>query len=196
MILGHQNHSMVSSLQPCFLGPSPHIFSTFHHQNKFQSKICISNSNHSLISANHANISCSSSANKLHLQVLPKLCLPLALSSLLFWSNPAEAGLLSGLPGIESVPGPKLPSVDFLNRYNEDYQKKYADNDERIKSSPIIKELLERSKLNKEKNKQEIMDKYCLRGAEWGVGDCSTQGMSPDERDAFIAMLKKKAGVE
>lgn len=46
------------------------------------------------------------------------------------------------------------------------------------------------------RNRQAILDKYCLRGAEWGVGDCSTEGMTPDERDTFIAMLKKKAGVE
>ena len=33
----------------------------------------------------------------------------------------------------------------------EENQKKYAENDERFKSSPIVKELLERSKQNKEK---------------------------------------------
>lgn len=46
------------------------------------------------------------------------------------------------------------------------------------------------------RNRQATQDKYCLRGAEWGVGDCSTEGMRPDERDAFIATLKKKAGIE
>lgn len=46
------------------------------------------------------------------------------------------------------------------------------------------------------RNRQEIQDKYCIRGAEWGVGDCSTQGMTAEERDNFIAMLKKKAGAE
>lgn len=30
----------------------------------------------------------------------------------------AMAGLLSGIPGIKSVPGPQLPSIDFLNRFN------------------------------------------------------------------------------
>lgn len=43
------------------------------------------------------------------------------------------------------------------------------------------------------RNKQEILDKYCLRGAEWGVGDCSTAGMTEEERDSFITMLKQKA---
>ncbi|XP_051122110.1 uncharacterized protein LOC127245326 [Andrographis paniculata] len=129
--------------------------------------------------------------------VFHKSVVPLAASiAVLVGANPAHAGLLSGFPGIESVPGPQLPQVDFLNRFNEENQKMYAENDARFKDSPLLKKLLERSKLNKEKNKQEIMDKYCLRGAEWGVGDCSTEGMSPDERDKFIAMLKQKAGVQ
>nr|GEV54495.1 hypothetical protein [Tanacetum cinerariifolium] len=86
--------------------------------------------------------------------------------------------------------------IDSLARFNEENQKRYAENDARFKESPILKELLERSKLNKDKNKQAIQDKYCIRGAEWGVGDCSAEGMSPQDREEFIAMLKKKAGVE
>lgn len=46
------------------------------------------------------------------------------------------------------------------------------------------------------RNKQAIQDKYCIRGAEWGVGDCSAEGMTPQEKDEFIAALKKKAGIE
>ncbi|KAK1379520.1 Acetyl-CoA decarbonylase/synthase complex subunit alpha 1 [Heracleum sosnowskyi] len=117
-------------------------------------------------------------------------------AALLFFSPAANAGLLSGSTGIESVPGPELPKIEFLNKFNEENQKRYAENDARFKDSPVLKELLEKSKLNKDKNKQAIQDKYCLRGAEWGVGDCSTDGMRPDERDEFIAMLKKKTGIE
>ena len=47
-----------------------------------------------------------------------------------------------------------------------------------------------------DRNKQEILDKYCIRGAEWGVGDCSTEGMTAEEKESFIAMLKQKAGVK
>ncbi|KAI4314105.1 hypothetical protein L6164_027042 [Bauhinia variegata] len=119
---------------------------------------------------------------------------PLAASiAILLWSSPANAGLMSGFPGIESVPGPQLPQIDFLNRFNEENQKKYAENDARISQSPLMKKLLEKSKLNKEKNRREIENKYCIRGAEWGVGVCSTEGMSLEERDKFIAMLKEKA---
>lgn len=128
---------------------------------------------------------------------LQKSVVPFAASiAVLFFSNPAKAGFMSGFPGIESRPGPELPKIEFLSRFNEENQKKYAEDDARIRESPIVKKLLEQSKLNKEKNKQEILDKYCLRGAEWGVGDCSAEGMTPDEKDKFIAMLKQKVGVE
>ncbi|XP_057993268.1 uncharacterized protein LOC131174163 [Hevea brasiliensis] len=128
-------------------------------------------------------------------QVILHKSLPLAAALLLF-AGPAKAGLMSGFSGLESIPGPQIPQIDFLNRFNEENQKKYAENDARFKSSPILKELLERSKKNKEKNRQELLDKYCIRGAEWGVGDCSTDGMSPEERESFISMLKEKAGIK
>ncbi|KAM2781634.1 hypothetical protein COP1_011360 [Malus domestica] len=129
--------------------------------------------------------------------VLLQTSLSLAASAaILLGSNPASAGLLSGSTGMESVPGPELPQIDFLKRFNEENQKKYAENDARFRSTPILKELLEKSKLNKEKNSKEIQDKYCIRGAEWGVGDCSAEGMTPDEKDKFIAMLKEEAGVK
>ncbi|KAL3823962.1 hypothetical protein ACJIZ3_019991 [Penstemon smallii] len=129
--------------------------------------------------------------------MLQKSVIPVAASiAVLLCSNPAHAGFLSGLSGIESVPGPELPQIDFLTRFNEENQKKYAENDARFKETPLLKKLLEQTKLNKEKNKQAIQDKYCLRGAEWGVGDCSTEGMTPEDKDKFIAMLKQKAGVE
>lgn len=115
---------------------------------------------------------------------------------LLQQKSKANAGFLSGSSGIESVPGPELPKIDFLNRWNDDNQKRYAELDAKFKESPLLKQLLEKSKQNKEKNKRSIEDKYCLRGAEWGVGDCSTAGMTPEERDNFIALLKQKAGVE
>ncbi|XP_019077021.1 uncharacterized protein LOC100252601 isoform X2 [Vitis vinifera] len=90
---------------------------------------------------------------------------------------------------------PLAASVAILLWSNpEENQKKYAEFDERFKSSPLLKELLERSKLNQEKNRKEIQDKYCIRGAEWGVGDCSVEGMSPADKDNFIATLKQKLG--
>eukprot|EP00262_Sarcandra_glabra_P011924 TRINITY_DN2956_c0_g1_i1.p1 TRINITY_DN2956_c0_g1~~TRINITY_DN2956_c0_g1_i1.p1 ORF type:complete len:176 (+),score=31.93 TRINITY_DN2956_c0_g1_i1:110-637(+) len=165
---------------PTILGPK--IFK--NHQKKPELKICRRST------LTPTQFSWSSA------QVLQK-SVPLAASlAILLWSNPAIAGFLSGSKGLESIPGPQLPQFDFLTKLNEENQKKYAELDSRFKSSPVIKELLEKSKLNKEKNRKEVQDKYCIRGAEWGVGDCSTQGMTQEEKDTFIAMLKKKAGVE
>ncbi|KAL5987268.1 hypothetical protein ACLOJK_038430 [Asimina triloba] len=113
-----------------------------------------------------------------------------------FSTNRVSAGILSGFSGLESIPGPQLPEIDFLKQLNEENQKKYAELDSKFKSSPMIKELLERSKQNKEKYKQQLADKYCLRGAEWGVGDCSTEGMTAEEKENFISMLKQKTGTE
>ncbi|XP_021729441.1 uncharacterized protein LOC110696438 [Chenopodium quinoa] len=183
-----------SSLHSSFHGSSLQLPLTNQYPKKFQSTIFISQikSQKNLVS-NYVN---NPPTAKLTQQEMQKYCVPLAISLVLCWSNPAEAGFLSGSTGIESIPGPELPKVEFLDRFNEENQKKYAENDERIKSSPIIKELLERSKKNKEKNKQEILDKYCLRGAEWGVGDCSTEGMTAEERDTFIETLKQKIGTK
>ncbi|KAL8161467.1 hypothetical protein V2J09_012956 [Rumex salicifolius] len=174
---------MLSSLSSGFRvsnsSPSRHHHAIIRPEAPDQARLVVSNASHS---------------SSLYTKLLQKSLLPLVASTAIcLCPCPAEAGFMSGSTGIESIPGPELPSIDFLKRFNEENQKKYTENDERFKSSPIIKELLERSKQNKEKNKQEIFDKYCLRGAEWGVGDCSTAGMTEQERDAFIAMLKQKA---
>ncbi|KAJ8569997.1 hypothetical protein K7X08_006574 [Anisodus acutangulus] len=62
----------------------------------------------------------------------------------------ANAGFLSGSTGIESVPGPELLKIDFLNRWNDDDHKRYAELDAKFKDSPLLKQLLEKSKQNKE----------------------------------------------
>jgi hypothetical protein len=42
------------------------------------------------------------------------------------------------------------------------------------------------------RHKKEIADKYCERGAEWGVGDCSLMGMNQEQKDEFMRVLKGK----
>ncbi|CAM6044406.1 unnamed protein product [Sphagnum compactum] len=118
--------------------------------------------------------------------------LPLAACSLLaIFPAPAEAGLLSGSAGMESIPLPPLPEPDFLKKIQEANKKKYEAFDANFKASPLLQELLKKSKDNAELHKQEIQDKYCARGAEWGVGDCSLEGMTEAEKEAFRAALKK-----
>ncbi|PIA39493.1 hypothetical protein AQUCO_02600145v1 [Aquilegia coerulea] len=169
---------------------------TLHNSENFKSSLKILNNKTPTLTCIHTSSSSHSSSSLSQPSSLTRALqtsVPLAASlCILFWSNPVNAGILSGSTGLESIPGPQLPQMDFLNKFNEENQKKYAEFDERIKKSPLIKKYLEQSELNKEKNKKEIQDKYCLRGAEWGVGDCSTEGMTVTERDDFIAMLKKK----
>ncbi|MQL89923.1 hypothetical protein Taro_022518 [Colocasia esculenta] len=75
---------------------------------------------------------------------------PLAASAaILLWSHPVDAGILSGFSGLESIPGPELPQIDFLKRWSDEKQKKYEELDSRFKSSPVLKELLEKSRSNK-----------------------------------------------
>lgn len=45
----------------------------------------------------------------------------------------------------------KKEKVSFFSSLAEENQKKYAEDDARIRESPIVKKLLEQSKLNKEK---------------------------------------------
>ncbi|CAN6301823.1 unnamed protein product, partial [Urochloa humidicola] len=125
------------------------------------------------------------------------LAIPVAATlSLVLWSSPVNAGILSGFSGLESRPGPDMPRLEFLEKWNAENQKKYAEFDNRFKKSKVLQDLLEKSRQNKEKNERLIQDKYCLRGAEWGVGDCSTDGMSDQEREDFISELKKRTAAE
>ncbi|XP_078436076.1 uncharacterized protein LOC144706882 isoform X2 [Wolffia australiana] len=102
----------------------------------------------------------SSSSSLPQLQVHRRAIHLAAASALFLWSTPVEAGVLSGFSGLESVPGPELPKIDFLNRWNEERRKKYEDLDSKFQSSPVLKELLEKSKQNKERNKRAMEDKY------------------------------------
>ena len=40
------------------------------------------------------------------------------------------------------------------------------------------------------RNDKITADKYCERGAEWGVGDCSLQGLTAADKKAFRTALK------
>eukprot|EP00850_Spirogloea_muscicola_P024541 SM001017S09158 [mRNA] locus=s1017:641:2062:- [translate_table: standard] len=106
----------------------------------------------------------------------------------------AEAGILSGSPGLEYFDPPSPPSgflkvpVD-VDKIQATQKKRYQDFDENFKKSPLLQGLLQKSKENAAKNKQIIEDKYCERGAEWGVGDCSLNGLPAEAKEAFRARL-------
>eukprot|EP00250_Pteridium_aquilinum_P006090 c16073_g1_i1 orf=89-661(+) len=108
-------------------------------------------------------------------------------------SAPATAGIFSGSPGLESIQLPSLPTPEFLKKIQEDNKARYDGLDSKFKSSSFVQELLKRSKENAEKHQKEIQDKYCQRGADWGVGDCSVTAMSEEQRASFMEALKANA---
>eukprot|EP00249_Psilotum_nudum_P002369 c15366_g1_i1 orf=1-525(+) len=128
--------------------------------------------------------------------ILPLLA-PLAACLVISTCTPSvEAGILSGATGLESFGLPSLPQSEFLKRIQEESRKKYEEYDSKFQSSPLLQELLKRSKENAEKHEQEIRDKYCERGAEWGVGDCSLEGMSREQKEIFRESLKRRMAAQ
>lgn len=125
--------------------------------------------------------------------VFATILLPVAAACAVFTACPdsVEAGILSGSTGLESFELPSIPTPDVLKKIQEANVAKYKAFDENFKKSPFLQKLLQKSKENEVKNKKEIADKYCERGAEWGVGDCSLVGMSQADRDAFFENLRK-----
>lgn len=105
---------------------------------------------------------------------------------------PAEAGFLSGSSGLETFQLPPLPTTESLKKMQGETKARYEGLDTRFKSSSYVQELLKRSKENAEKHQREIQDKYCQRGADWGVGDCSTAAMSEAQRISFAEALRGK----
>ncbi|KAH7281226.1 hypothetical protein KP509_36G036300 [Ceratopteris richardii] len=111
-------------------------------------------------------------------------------ASLVLSCVPAEAGILSGSSGLESIPFPALPTPESLKKTQEAEKARYEGFDANFKSSSLVQELLKRSEQNAEKHRREIQNKYCQRGADWGVGDCALTSMSEKERLDFMDALK------
>ncbi|GAQ80061.1 hypothetical protein KFL_000450170 [Klebsormidium nitens] len=91
--------------------------------------------------------------------------------------TPAQAGILSGSQGLEQAEAPGLPEIGLFKQIKEGNKKRQDDLDSSFEQSDLLKELRKKSADNKEKNKKEILDKYCVRGSEWGVGDCAVKGL-------------------
>ncbi|CAI5537474.1 unnamed protein product [Closterium sp. Naga37s-1] len=71
-------------------------------------------------------------------------------------------------------------------------RERYEQLDSNFLSSPILQQLLKQSQENREKNRQEIENKYCLRGAEWGVGDCALgDDATAEEKQDYLEALRE-----
>ncbi|GBG65384.1 hypothetical protein CBR_g50745 [Chara braunii] len=134
--------------------------------------------------------------------VLAGLCLGSTASHVAGSGYTAEAGILSGSAGLQSVDPPSIDvlsdAVDSVRKVQERNRREQEDLDEQVKSSSLVKELLKRTEENREKHRREIENKYCARGAEWGVGDCAIKGRAAsreeakEEREAVLNALKRE----
>ncbi|WIA37150.1 hypothetical protein OEZ86_014111 [Tetradesmus obliquus] len=80
-------------------------------------------------------------------------------------------------------------------------QKKKLDAaDDKFLQSDTLKKLLEKSEANKAQNKKDILNKYCYRQAELGIGDCGglrlIPGMTQNGKQETPEWLQKVLGVE
>uniref|UniRef100_A0A0V0H185 Putative ovule protein n=1 Tax=Solanum chacoense TaxID=4108 RepID=A0A0V0H185_SOLCH len=64
------------------------------------------------------------------------------------------------------------------------------------KSHPCLNSYSKNPSKTKKRTKGQLKTSIVYAELNGGVGDCSTAGMTPEDRDSFIAMLKQKAGVE
>ena len=72
--------------------------------------------------------------------------------------------------GLESIPLPDLPAPTTDTAAVQ--RGTLAAADEAYQTSPLLKELKERSETNRASNRRAIENKYCARQAELGIGDC------------------------
>lgn len=73
-----------------------------------------------------------------------------------------------------------MPEAPALIRDIRDaQQKKLADEATAFENSDFLKDLRARSDAKKVERKKEIADKYCMRQAELGIGDCGGLKLIP-----------------
>lgn len=107
-----------------------------------------------------------------------ELCTAASIAVLLT-SSPA---LATGLESMDIVRAPPVPEI-FKQNVAAQKQAQREDED-RFSQSDTLKQLLEKSKQNKEANKRSIANKYCYRQAELGIGDCGGLNLIPGLTEA------------
>jgi hypothetical protein len=94
-------------------------------------------------------------------------------------SRPAVAS------GLESIPLPDMssPVSDSVNdlaiQWKQRNQATLDAAESKFQESDLLKQLKERSDAKREQREKELRDKYCMRQAEMGVGDCAGLQLIP-----------------
>jgi hypothetical protein len=87
--------------------------------------------------------------------------------------------------GLESIPLPDMssPVSDSVNgmavQWKERNQATIDAAESKFQDSDLLKTLKERSDAKREQRDRELRDKYCMRQAEMGVGDCAGLQLIP-----------------
>ncbi len=87
--------------------------------------------------------------------------------------------------GLESIPLPDMssPVSDSVNdmavQWKERNQATINAAESKFQESDLLKQLKERSDAKREQRDKELRDKYCMRQAEMGVGDCAGLQLIP-----------------
>ena len=100
--------------------------------------------------------------------------------ALILTSSPLA--LATGLESIDIISAPPVPEA--WKESVAAQKKSQMDDEERFKSSDTLKQLLEKSKANKDKNRRSVANKYCYRQAELGIGDCGGLNLIPGLTDS------------
>ncbi|KAF7054987.1 hypothetical protein CFC21_062568, partial [Triticum aestivum] len=125
------------------------------------------------------------------------LGVPAAVSlSLVLWSTPVSAGILSGSTGLESVPAPPMPRLEFLDKWNAREPEEVRENDSRFKSfQGASRRLLE--KVQAEQRKERAGDPGQVLPAGRASGASATAprlGLDGPEKGDFITSSRRELG--
>eukprot|EP00197_Chlamydomonas_leiostraca_P004701 CAMPEP_0202868660 /NCGR_PEP_ID=MMETSP1391-20130828/11003_1 /ASSEMBLY_ACC=CAM_ASM_000867 /TAXON_ID=1034604 /ORGANISM="Chlamydomonas leiostraca, Strain SAG 11-49" /LENGTH=172 /DNA_ID=CAMNT_0049548855 /DNA_START=143 /DNA_END=662 /DNA_ORIENTATION=- len=123
-----------------------------------------------------------------------------AIAAAVIIASPAAPAFATGLESLDLTEKLQSLNTGVSREFAESEAKKLAAVDDSFEKSDTLKRLLEQSAANKDKNKRAILDKYCYRQAEIGVGDCGglrfIPGMTESGKQRTPDWLSSLLGVE
>lgn len=106
-----------------------------------------------------------------------------SLAAGLCFTTPASRPAIAS--GLESIPLPDMSSPvsdsvnDLANQWKERNQATLDAAESKFQQSDLLRQLKEKSEANRKQRDKDLKDKYCIRQAEMGVGDCAGLQLIP-----------------
>lgn len=132
--------------------------------------------------ARHLRVQASHSTNSPPAIVSTRRQAALSLAAGIFFTAASRPAVASGL---ESIPLPDMssPISDSVNdmalQWKQRNQATLDAAESQFQEGDLLKQLKERSDAKREQRRRELTDKYCMRQAEMGVGDCAGLQLIP-----------------